>query len=140
MLKNTDIHDIVRLGEGYYAEFKLSPPTKIRELAAEVCSFAHAAGGVISENEFGTRSHSRNPLIFGSFERIHMVEQIATGIGRIRSTIQKQGLPPPVFTLKGMFSVRFLRPSRVKTREKVLRLMRANDTITTFELAEAIGI
>jgi ATP-dependent DNA helicase RecG len=35
---------------------------------------------VISRNEFGRRSLSRNPLIFGLFERMRMVEQIGSGI------------------------------------------------------------
>jgi len=47
MLTRTDIHNIIALGEGYYAEFKLRPPAKVREIAAEVCAFANASGGVI---------------------------------------------------------------------------------------------
>ncbi|WP_425640224.1 ATP-binding protein [Algoriphagus yeomjeoni] len=46
---------------------------------------------------FGTKSHSRNPLIFGLFLRIHMVEQVGSGIDRIRDLMKKANLPEPVF-------------------------------------------
>ena len=42
-------------------------------------------GGLISAirpEEFGRRSISRNPLIFGLFARMHMVEQVGSGIDR----------------------------------------------------------
>lgn len=32
------------------------------------------------KKEFGTRSMSRNPLIFGLFTRMNLVEQVASGI------------------------------------------------------------
>jgi len=43
----TDIKTIAKSGEGYNAEFKISVPSKVSELAGEVCAFANAAGGVI---------------------------------------------------------------------------------------------
>ena len=46
-LTATDIKSIARSGEGYNAEFKIRVPAKVREIAAEVCAFANAAGGVI---------------------------------------------------------------------------------------------
>lgn len=63
----------------------------------------------ISPEEFGTKSLTRNPLVFGLFERINMVEQIGTGINRIKEEISKAGLPVPEFKTKGMFSVVFHR-------------------------------
>lgn len=42
----------------------------------------------ISLVDFGTKSHSRNPLIFGLFVRIRMVEQVGSGIGRIRDLMK----------------------------------------------------
>jgi len=105
---------------------------------------------VISDKEFGTKSHSRNPLIFGLFERIDMVEQIGSGIGRIKDAIKQSKLPAPVFKTSGMFSVVFIRPdikkwkskekTREKTREKIIRLIKENNTITIIELAKETGI
>ena len=46
-LTATDIKSIVQSGEGYNAEFKVSVPSKVSEIAAEVCAFANAAGGVM---------------------------------------------------------------------------------------------
>jgi ATP-dependent DNA helicase RecG len=56
-------------------------------------------------SEFGTKSHSRNPLIFGLFERIDMVEQVGSGIGRIKDEMNKAGLSVPEFKTEGMFTV-----------------------------------
>jgi ATP-dependent DNA helicase RecG len=39
--------NIISMGEGYQAEFKLVLPKKMSQLAEEVCGFANAAGGVI---------------------------------------------------------------------------------------------
>ncbi|OQX77990.1 MAG: hypothetical protein B6D64_07430 [Bacteroidetes bacterium 4484_276] len=46
-LTEQDIKSIAQSGEGYNAEFKISVPSKVRELAGEVCAFANAAGGVV---------------------------------------------------------------------------------------------
>lgn len=64
----------------------------------------------ISRNEFGRRSLSRNPLLFGLFERMRMVEQIGSGITRMRNLMEDAGLTPPEFNLDGMFTVLFRRP------------------------------
>jgi ATP-dependent DNA helicase RecG len=47
MLTAQDIKLLVNAGEGYNAEFKLSVPSKVKELAEQVCAFANAAGGVL---------------------------------------------------------------------------------------------
>jgi hypothetical protein len=59
----------------------------------------------ISPSDFGTRSHSRNPLIFGLFVRIRMVEQVGSGIGRIKDQMKEAKLPQPEFKTDGMFTV-----------------------------------
>lgn len=59
----------------------------------------------ISKSEFGKRSLSRNPLIFGLFERMRMVEQIGSGIARMRDLMTEEGLTPPEFNIDGIFSV-----------------------------------
>jgi ATP-dependent DNA helicase RecG len=47
MITAEDIKLLVASGEGYNAEFKVSAPSKVRELTEEVCAFANAAGGVL---------------------------------------------------------------------------------------------
>ncbi|MBN4049681.1 helix-turn-helix domain-containing protein [Bacteroidales bacterium AH-315-N07] len=64
----------------------------------------------ISIKEFGHKSLSRNPLIFGLFERIGLVEKAGTGIQRMKDAMQEQGLSKPDFSFKGMFTVIFKRP------------------------------
>lgn len=63
----------------------------------------------ISPGEFGTKSHSRNPLIFGLFVRIKMVEQVGSGIGRMRDLMKAAELPAPEFKTDGLFTVVFYR-------------------------------
>jgi len=59
----------------------------------------------ITLGEFGTKSHSRNPLIFGLFVRIAMVEQVGSGIGRIKDLLKKAKLSEPIFKTEGIFTV-----------------------------------
>ena len=130
-------------------------------------------GGLVSaipESEFGKRSHSRNPLIFGLFARMHLVEQVGSGVGRIRDLMKGTGLPEPVFQKEGIFAVILMRPviasgesrekTRMKTREKtaqktvqkttqkttqktaqkILQLIIESNAITTIEMAEKLEI
>ena len=39
------IKELVLSGEGFHAEFKISVPSKLKDLSAEVCAFANSAGG-----------------------------------------------------------------------------------------------
>lgn len=110
-------------------------------------------GGLVSaipESEFGKRSHSRNPLIFGLFARMHLVEQIGSGIGRIKDLMKEAGLPKPDFQKEGMFSVILSRPPKAtqkttqkatqKTTQKILELIMEQNEITTSEMAETLGL
>jgi len=80
-------------------------------------------GGLVSaipEAEFGKRSHTRNPLIFGLFARMHIVEQVGSGINRMKALMLADNLPEPVFLKEGIFTVILQRPidSRIKTTRK----------------------
>ncbi|MBN8706504.1 MAG: putative DNA binding domain-containing protein [Bacteroidetes bacterium] len=114
-------------------------------------------GGLVSaipEAEFGKRSHSRNPLVFGLFARMHLVEQVGSGIGRIKDLMKEAGLPDPEFRKEGIFAVILNRPSKSaekgkeksvekgkeKSAEKILEMIKSNKNITTKELAEKIGL
>lgn len=114
-------------------------------------------GGLVSaitDAEFGKRSHSRNPMIFGLFARMHLVEQIGSGIGRIRDLMHTAGLPYPVFQKEGMFTVVFSRKekssgesspkgsqeSSQESSQRIIGLIFKDGSITTTEMAEIIGI
>ena len=64
----------------------------------------------IAKQQFGKRSLSRNPLIFGLFQRLNLVEQIGSGINRIKNSMLEANLEEPTFNLDGMFSVSLFRP------------------------------
>jgi ATP-dependent DNA helicase RecG len=112
-------------------------------------------GGLISgipKNEFGKRSLSRNPLIFGLFERIRMVEQVGSGISRMRDLMIEENLTPPEFNTKGIFTVTFRRPfdfnkwvdkwvdNLTKNRVHIIKAIHENSKVSKRELEEIIGL
>jgi ATP-dependent DNA helicase RecG len=100
---------------------------------------------VVAKN-FGKKSLSRNPLIFGLFTRMHLVEHIGSGIPRMRKAMLDAGLPEPNYDTDGMFTVTFRRPSNNKSLEltelqsEVIQLVRKNPTLTMEQIGEAVGI
>jgi ATP-dependent DNA helicase RecG len=66
-------------------------------------------GGMKLE-DLGTRSASRNPLLFDMFHRAGLVERIGSGIMRMRELVKGSGLSPPRFKANGFFSICFDRP------------------------------
>ncbi len=50
---------------------------------------SNPGGLIIKEEEFGKRSLSRNPLIFGLLQKLDLVEQVGSGINRIRGAMKK---------------------------------------------------
>ncbi|MCK5820358.1 MAG: winged helix-turn-helix transcriptional regulator [Bacteroidales bacterium] len=125
MLNIEEIKNIVSSGEGARITVELFPDR------VEIVN----PGGLVS---------AIPPEEFGLFERMNMVEQVGSGIGRIQDDMKSAGLPEPVFNTKGIFSVIFHRrvqeTTREKTREKIVRLVQRNNTITTKELAGIIGV
>lgn len=112
-------------------------------------------GGLISgipKNEFGKRSLSRNPLIFGLFERIRMVEQIGSGIGRMRDLMLEANLTEPEFNTEGMFTVTVRRPFDFKkwvdmwvdklteNRLNIIKAIHENSKVSKKQLEEKIGL
>ncbi|MCX6258630.1 MAG: putative DNA binding domain-containing protein, partial [Bacteroidia bacterium] len=103
----------------------------------------------ISQAEFGKKSYSRNPLIFGLFARMHLVEQIGSGIIRMKDMMTSAGLSEPEYRTEGMFTVIFMRPQKTsektsgktsgkmsgKTSGKILELIASNNINTTPELS-----
>ncbi len=66
---------------------------------------------LVAEN-FGAKSMSRNPLIFGLFTRMHIVEKVGSGVPRMRRLMKEAGLPEPEFENKGFFTVRFMKRTK----------------------------
>lgn len=106
----------------------------------------------IAKNEFGKKSSSRNPLIFGLFERMRLVEQIGSGISRMRDLMKEEGLTPPEFIFDGMFTVIFRRPIEFEkwverwvdnlseNRIKILKNIHKNPKISKRELEVIIDL
>lgn len=100
---------------------------------------------VVAKN-FGRKSLSRNPLIFGLFTRMHLVEHIGSGIPRMRKEMLDAGLPEPTYDTEGMFTVSFRRPFKKGLNElteiqiKVVQIVKKNPTFTMEQIGEAIGV
>ncbi len=102
----------------------------------------------ISEKDFGKRSLTRNPLIFGIFHRLQLVEKVGSGIVRMREAMFDSGLPSPQFNISGIFSVTFYRPVDFSkwifnwkdklnnTQIKILEQINFNNRVTYDELAK----
>ena len=115
-------------------------------------------GGLISSippEKFGTMSRTRNPLIFGLFERIRLVEHIGSGIMRMRESMKEMQLPVPEFGLDCMFNITLTRPSSdeqgfiemsvelpklTKIQQSVFDIIRNNENITTDQISVLLSI
>ncbi|GHU57430.1 hypothetical protein AGMMS49975_23010 [Clostridia bacterium] len=113
-----DLSVIISEGESYTVEFKENPD---KELPTEVCAFANASGGKvyivspgglckgITPENFGTVTITRNPIIASMFFRIDYIEQMGTGIGRMRNATREANVAEPEFEFAGFFKVTFRR-------------------------------
>jgi ATP-dependent DNA helicase RecG len=63
----------------------------------------------LSRDEFGTKSVHRNHLLANLFQRMGEVEQVGSGIKRMREAMRDRGLPDPKFTIKNFFTITFQR-------------------------------
>lgn len=112
-------------------------------------------GGLISSipvKEFGTRSFSRNPLIFGLLNRMDMVEKIGSGINRMKEAMKTANLPEPLFNLEGIFSITLYRPIDIEawlnsnkdkfneTQYKILRLLHKNPDFSASDIAQNLSL
>jgi len=113
-------------------------------------------GGLLPsvEQSFGTKSVSRNPLVFGLFARMQLVEKVASGIPRMREEMREAGLPDPLFATEGFFTITFLRRQKQVTgtsqgteeyelrgtQRRIVEMMRKNGKITITEMVESLDI
>lgn len=93
---------------------------------------------------------------FGLFARMHLVEQVGSGINRMNDLMKTADLPLPEFSTDGMFTIKFNRPSsksdkpgdklgdklgdKVDSRNKIINCIISNNDITITELATMPGI
>ena len=101
---------------------------------------------------FGTRSFSRNPLVFGLFHRTQLIEKVGSGIRRMRNAMEEYDLPPPQFGLEGIFVTRLYRPidfdrwldswkSELSDNQvAILEAIHADSEITIPQLSKTVGI
>ncbi len=76
--------------------------------------------------DFGYKSMTHNPLIFGLFTRMHLVERVASGIPRMQEAMKDANLPEPEFHTEGMFTAVFKRGISIKNDT-------INDTVNSKE-------
>ncbi len=106
----------------------------------------------IKENEFGQRSVSRNPKIFSFFQRLDLVEQVGSGITRMREKMKDENLPAPHFSIEGIFVVTLYRPIEFnkwleswtdkisKNQIAILKAIHKNSEITFAKLSKEIKL
>ncbi|PIN76891.1 transcriptional regulator [Candidatus Woesearchaeota archaeon CG10_big_fil_rev_8_21_14_0_10_36_11] len=116
-------------------------------------------GGLVKglkKEDFGKKSLSRNNLLFGLLQRIDLVEDIGSGIKRMRKLMKADGLEEPIFEFsRDWFSVSFKRPLLQKlgkgwgdrlgeklgdNQKKIIELMEEDKYISISQIAEKIGI
>ena len=73
----------------------------------------------LKPEDFGKRTLARNPLIASLLLRAKYIEKLGTGIYRMRQEMIKAGLPEPVFSYDGFFTITF---NRVHKPEKEIAL------------------
>ena len=111
----------------------------------------------LNPEDFGTKSVVRNPVIASLLNRADYIEQIGTGINRIKKAVKEHGRGNVEFYYNNFFIVTFTRTKKVgekvtkklgiklgvklgENEIKILELMRDNKYITTKELSEHIKI
>ena len=107
--------------------------------------------GGLTLDDLGKRSAPRNPLLFGILQRMGLVENIGSGLRRMREELAERKLPGLEFDVNdNWFSIIFNRSVRMseknreepreKTREKILNIIQNQPKITIKELAGIIGL
>ncbi|MDR2869456.1 MAG: putative DNA binding domain-containing protein [Deferribacteraceae bacterium] len=76
----------------------------------DITSPGSACKGITLEN-FGTVSITRNSIIASMLHRINYIEQMGTGIVRMKNATKEAKVAEPVFKLEGFFKTTFKRPT-----------------------------
>ena len=108
-------------------------------------------GGLVaglSEDQLERRSMPRNPLLFGLMHRMHMVEQIGSGIKRINDSLRGYDMDKPLIENdETWFSITFPRldkntvppKTQVETPGLILHCLKDSPQITLAEVASIIN-
>jgi len=106
--------------------------------------------GGLKPEDFGKKSLSRNPLLFGLVHRLGLVEKVGSGIERMRLAMVNAGLKEPVFEFGTFFTVKLKRSGQVHTQktprkhpentQKIIDAILENPAITIKELARKLGL
>ncbi len=93
----------------------------------------------MTEADLGTRSVPRNPLLFGVCSRMDMVEQIGSGVRRIRELCRDYGVPEPqIMPQEDWMTVVFPRdPVKAGLGEEKEKKTESTDPVTDQEEPES---
>lgn len=120
----------------------------------EIANPGGLPAGLTKEN-LGKESVRRNLIIADLFHRMHKVERVGSGIGRMREFMDQAGLKEPVFESDTFFRAIFYRNPEYalksvvektvekdveKTVEKILALIKESPTITQHKLQAKTGL
>jgi len=115
----------------------------------------------LDAKEFGTKSVVRNPVIASLLNRADYIEQIGTGINRIKNSIKEHGKGDVEFYYNNFFIVTFTIPKKVtervgekvgkrvgekvgksltKNQRLIIKSMVENPNISAKDLSDIIGI
>jgi ATP-dependent DNA helicase RecG len=99
----------------------------------------------LDAKEFGTKSVVRNPVIASLLNRADYIEQIGTGINRIKNAVKEHAQGNVEFYYNNFFIVTFTRTKKVtkkvtENQKKILNNIKENPNITTQELSKKVGI
>jgi ATP-dependent DNA helicase RecG len=116
----------------------------------------------LSLRELGTVSIRRNEIVADLFSRMHMVERTGMGIRKMKEAMAAAGLREPTFEPDGFFRAIFRRSPKYalkegapgsekrvgekfgdgseKSSEKILAILREQNTASAREIAEALGL
>ncbi len=89
----------------------------------------------LDEKDFGKKAVRRNQLIASLLHRIDFVENLGTGIGKIRQLLKQAGAPEPHFEFGNFFTIIFPRPeqtTRKTTRKTTQKLTENQRNILSF--------
>jgi ATP-dependent DNA helicase RecG len=91
-----------------YSEMGSRVMVEIFDDRVDVVSPGGVCKGITPEN-FGSVTITRNPIIASMFFRIGYIEQMGTGIAKMRDAARKANVAAPVFEFDGFFKVTFKR-------------------------------
>ena len=144
----------------YYFEKGSRVMVEVFDDRVDVVSPGGVCKGITREN-FGTVTITRNPIIASMFFRIDYIEQMGTGIGRMRDAARKANVAEPAFEFDGFFKVTFKRniadatnPSSdsqavasgnqavatADRKNEILTFIKTNGKTSSSELAKVTGL